>query len=125
MKDIDQIKEISETMRRASLCALGQTTPNPALSIINYFQDELLAHIRDKKCPAGKCKNLLEFKVVRELCVGCGLCAKKCPADAIFIEDCEPLEGKKRPPYYIDQSKCVKCGECIPACGKFKAIIKE
>jgi NADH:ubiquinone oxidoreductase subunit F (NADH-binding)/(2Fe-2S) ferredoxin/NAD-dependent dihydropyrimidine dehydrogenase PreA subunit len=125
MSDIDQIKEISETMRRASLCALGQTTPNPALSIINYFQDELLAHIKDKKCPAGKCKNLLEFKVIRELCVGCGLCAKKCPADAIFVEDCEPLEGKKRPPYYIDQSKCVKCGECIPACGKFKAIIKE
>jgi ferredoxin len=121
--DVEKLKQISNAMAKMSLCALGQTTPNPVLSIINYFYDELMAHIQQKKCPAGKCKNLLSFSIVRDTCIGCGICAKKCPTNAITQENCEPLPGKKKAPYVIDSQKCVKCGECLTAC-KFKSVVK-
>ncbi|MGL4606208.1 MAG: NADH-quinone oxidoreductase subunit NuoF [Eubacteriaceae bacterium] len=106
--DIERLEELAEGIKASALCGLGQTAPNPVLSTIHYFRDEYEAHIRDKKCPAGVCKNLLDYKIDPETCKGCGLCAKKCPADAIT--------GEKKKPYEIDITKCIKCGACIEAC---------
>ena len=113
--DIDQIAVIGDAMKKASLCGLGQTAPNPALSIIRYFKDELMAHVIDKECPAGKCKDLVKFSIVEDNCIGCTACARKCPVSCI--------SGDKRQPHIIDQSQCIKCGECMVAC-KFDAVIK-
>ncbi|MDD4735919.1 MAG: NADH-quinone oxidoreductase subunit NuoF [Kiritimatiellae bacterium] len=112
-EDLPKIKDICLAMQKASLCGLGQTAPNPVLSIMRHFEDELLAHINDKQCPAGKCKSLVEYIIDPEKCIGCGACARKCPANCI--------SGEKRKPHLIDQSQCLKCGECEKTC-KFDAI---
>jgi NADH-quinone oxidoreductase subunit F/NADP-reducing hydrogenase subunit HndC len=112
--DIKKMQDIAEAMRRASLCGLGQTASNPVMSILRYFEDELMAHIVDKKCPAGKCKDLVQYTIDPDKCIGCTLCARKCPASCI--------SGKVKELHVIDQEKCVKCGECFTAC-KFKAVV--
>ena len=123
MEDLDRLEELANYIKSASLCGLGQTAPNPVLSTLRYFRDEYIAHIVDKKCPAGVCKKLLQYKIVADKCFGCGMCARQCPADAISKTD-YVAPGKKLAAYAIDPKKCVKCGACMGAC-KFKAIVKE
>jgi NADH:ubiquinone oxidoreductase subunit F (NADH-binding)/Pyruvate/2-oxoacid:ferredoxin oxidoreductase delta subunit len=113
LNDIEQIRDIGHAMRKASLCGLGQTAPNPAISTLKYFEAEYLAHINDKKCPAGKCRDLLTFFILPEKCIGCTLCARRCPVNCIA--------GERRAVHVIDASKCIKCGECFQAC-KFGAV---
>ena len=113
LNDIEQIREIGLAMRKASLCGLGQTAPNPAISTLKYFESEYLAHINDKKCPAGKCRDLLTFFILPEKCIGCTLCARRCPVNCIA--------GERRAVHTIDASKCIKCGECYQVC-KFGAV---
>ena len=116
MEDIDRLEELSEYIKSASLCGLGQTAPNPVLSTLRYFRDEYVAHVKDKKCPAGVCKSLLSYKIVEDKCKGCTACARVCPVGAI--------SGTVKQPHVIDTSKCIKCGACMEKC-KFGAIIKE
>jgi len=117
--DIELLEELSEFMQVASLCALGSTAPNPVLSTIAHFRDEYEAHIKDKCCPAGVCKGLIAYRIDAETCIGCGMCAKSCPVDAIV-----EVEGEKSV-YVIDQEKCIKCGNCMYACPpKVKAVEK-
>ena len=122
MEMIDEMEELCYYIKANSLCGLGQTAPNPVLSTLRYFKDEYISHIVDKKCPAAVCKNLLEFTIDKEKCIGCGMCARKCPASAIAVTD-YTAPGKKKPAYAIDTEKCVKCGACMETC-KFKAISK-
>ena len=123
MKDLDELEELAVSIKNNSLCGLGQTAPNPVLSTLKHFRDEYVAHIVDKKCPAHICKNLMEYKVIKDKCFGCGMCVKACPADA-FVKTDYIAPGKRLPAYEIDQTKCIKCGMCIASC-KFKAIVKE
>jgi len=113
--DIERLQELAEGIKASALCGLGQTAPNPVLATIKFFRDEYEAHINEKKCPAGVCKALLDFAIDEEKCKGCGICAKKCPVDAI--------SGEKKKPHVIDTAKCIKCGTCIEAC-PFGAITK-
>ncbi len=122
LEDLDKMEELCYYIKANSLCGLGQTAPNPVLSTLRYFKDEYIAHVVDKKCPAGVCKDLLSFSIDKEKCVGCGMCAKQCPASAISKTD-YIAPGKKLPAMAIDTSKCVKCGACMSTC-KFKAISK-
>ena len=125
MEDLDKLEELANYIKSASLCALGQTAPNPILSTLHFFRDEYIAHIVDKKCPAGVCKKLLRYTVDPDKCIGCKMCAKKCPAGAINVNASgEVKEGKKLPYVVIDSSKCVKCGACMETC-KFGAISKK
>ncbi len=119
---LDEMEELCYYIKANSLCGLGQTAPNPVLSTLRYFKDEYIAHVVDKKCPAGVCKNLLEFNIDRDKCIGCGMCSRKCPVSAISVTD-YTAPGKKKPAYAIDHSKCIKCGACIDTC-KFKAVSK-
>ena len=122
LEDLDRMEELCNYIKTASLCGLGQTAPNPVISTLRYFKDEYIAHIVDKKCPAGVCKKLIQYKIDKEKCIGCGMCAKNCPADAISKTD-YIAPGHKLPSLIIDQSKCVKCGACVAGC-KFNAISK-
>ncbi len=116
LEDLDKLEELSNYIKSASLCGLGQTAPNPVLSTLRYFRDEYIAHIVDKKCPAGVCKSLLQYKIDPDKCKGCTLCARKCPVGAI--------SGTVKNPHVIDTAKCIKCGACMDSC-KFNAIYKE
>ena len=115
LKDIDVLEELAKNIISSSLCGLGQTAPNPVLTTLKYFRDEYLAHITDHRCPAGVCTNLIKFEIVAEKCIGCTVCARKCPVDAII--------GKIKEKHTIDVSLCIKCGVCLDSC-KFAAIIK-
>ncbi len=123
MKDLEDLEELSETVKANSLCALGQTAANPVTSTLKHFRDEYIAHIVDKKCPAHICKNLMQYQINLDKCVGCGLCAKGCPAGCIERTYYIP-EGHKLASFNIDTSKCVKCGSCMAAC-RLKAISKN
>ncbi|MFA9381022.1 MAG: NADH-quinone oxidoreductase subunit NuoF [Acetanaerobacterium sp.] len=116
LSDLDELEELCYYIKDSALCGLGQTAPNPVLSTMHYFRDEYLAHIVDKKCPAGVCKALLSYTVVADKCKGCTLCAKHCPVNAI--------SGTVKQPHVIDASKCIKCGVCMEKC-RFGAIIKQ
>ena len=123
MEDLDRIEKLCYYIKDNSLCGLGQTAPNPVLSTLRYFKDEYIAHVVDKKCPAGVCKDLLSYEIDKEKCIGCGMCARQCPASAISKTD-YTAPGKKLPALAIDPEKCVKCGACMAQC-KFGAISKK
>ena len=116
LEDIDRLEELAAYIKSASLCGLGQTAPNPVLSTLRYFRDEYIAHVTEKRCPAGVCKHLLSYSIDPEKCRGCTACARVCPAGAI--------SGSVKQPHTIDTAKCLKCGACIEKC-KFGAIIKK
>ena len=116
MADLDKLEELCYHLKENSLCALGQTAPNPIISTLRYFRDEYIAHIVDKKCPAGVCKDLLQYKINADKCKGCTLCARVCPNGAII--------GSVKEPHMINPDKCVKCGACMEKC-RFGAIYKE
>jgi NADP-reducing hydrogenase subunit HndC len=116
LDDLDKLEKLCYYIKENSLCGLGQTAPNPVLSTLRYFKDEYLAHVVDKRCPSGVCKDLLSFEILVDKCIGCTLCARVCPNGAI--------EGTVKEPHIIIQSKCIKCGACMEKC-KFGAIIKK
>ena len=122
LEDIDKLEELCNYIKANSLCGLGQTAPNPVLATLNFFRDEYIAHVVDKKCPAGVCKNLLSFNIDKDKCIGCSKCARNCPVDAIQKTD-YVAPGHKLPSFAIDTTKCIKCGACIAGC-KFGAISK-
>ncbi len=114
--DIELLKDLGNDVKASSLCGLGQTAPNPILSTINYFADEYEAHIKDSKCPAGVCKDLIEYSIIESVCTGCGACRRACPAGAIT--------GEKKKPHALSTELCIKCGACFDVC-KFKSVKKE
>ena len=116
MEDLDKMQELAMYIKNNSLCGLGQTAPNPVLSTLRYFKDEYIAHIVEKRCPAGVCKKLVRYRIEEEKCKGCTACARVCPVGAI--------SGSVRNPHKIDTAKCIKCGACIQKC-RFGAIVKE
>ena len=111
--DIEKLIELGESIKAGALCGLGKTAPNPVLSTIKYFRDEYEAHIYEKRCPAGHCQQLLSYEIIPTKCIGCGMCMRVCPADAIT--------GEKKQPHHINPDKCIKCGACVEKC-KFDAI---
>ena len=114
MEDLDNLEALCYTVKSSALCGLGQTAPNPILSTLRYFKDEYIAHVQDKKCPAGVCKALLAYEIMPAKCKGCSLCSRKCPVHAI--------DGERGKPFVIDKNKCIKCGACKDSC-KFGAIM--
>ena len=127
MQDLEKLKNLANVIKSNSLCGLGQTAPNPILSTMNTFYDEYVAHIVDKKCPAHVCKNLMQYKIIEDKCVGCGMCAKNCPANTIIKTDKVPVGKPETLPlrvHRINPENCVKCGLCMANC-RFGAIIKD
>ncbi len=116
MEDIDKLEILAKNIIASALCGLGQSAPQPVLSTLRYFRDEYIAHVKDKKCPAGVCKSMMSYVIAADHCKSCGICAKNCPVGAI--------SGEKKVPYIIDQDKCIKCGVCMEKC-PFKAIFKN
>ncbi len=116
MEDIDKLELLARNITASALCGLGQSAPQPVLSTLRYFRDEYIAHVKDKKCPAGVCKSMMSYVISADHCKSCGICAKNCPVGAI--------SGEKKMPYSIDQEKCIKCGACMEKC-PFKAIFKN
>ncbi len=113
LQDLDEIRRLAQGMRQGSLCALGQLAPDPVMSTLQHFESEYLAHIVEKRCPAGTCRDLITYEILADACTGCTLCARNCPADAI--------SGEKKEPHVIDQELCERCGICYELC-KFDAI---
>ena len=116
LEDLDKMEKLCYYIKNNSLCGLGQTAPNPVLSTLRYFRDEYIAHVSEKRCPAGVCKKLLNYEILADKCKGCTACARQCPVNAI--------SGTVKQPHVIDKSKCIKCGACMEKC-KFGAIIKK
>jgi ferredoxin len=116
MADLDNLKELGEIIKDTALCGLGQTSPNPVLSTMKYFWDEYVAHVQEKKCPAGVCTALLSYYVLPDKCIGCTACKRVCPVACI--------SGEVKKVHEIDQSRCIKCGACQQAC-RFGAIVKK
>lgn len=114
--DIEKLEILAKNIKASALCGLGQTAPNPVLSTLRYFKDEYMAHVKDRKCPAGVCKSMTQYVINEQKCKSCSICAKQCPVGAI--------SGEKKVPYVIDQDKCIKCGVCMEKC-PFKAIFKN
>ncbi len=123
LDDLQALEDVAVSLKNGSLCALGQTAANPILSTMKHFRDEYVEHVVDKKCRCGVCKDLLQYSIIKDSCIGCGMCSKVCPADAITRTD-YIAPGKKLAAFEIDPSKCVKCGACMETC-KFKAIVKK
>ena len=111
--DIELLEELSDTISNTALCGLGKSAPNPVVSTIKYFRDEYVAHIRERRCPAGQCQKLKRLYIDPLLCKGCSACSRKCPVNAI--------SGKIKEPFHIDLEKCSRCGSCISTC-KFGAV---
>ena len=120
MDDLQELRNLAAVIKDTALCGLGQTSPNPVLSTLDNFWDEYVEHVVDKKCRAGVCKKLMSYVIDKEKCIGCGKCAKNCPAEAISKTD-YIAPGHKLPSMWIDSTKCIKCGACISGC-KFDAI---
>ena len=114
MADLDRLRNMSNVIKDTSLCGLGQTSPNPVLSTLNNFMDEYVAHVTEKRCPAGSCTDLMKYTIILDKCVGCTACARACPVNAI--------SGERKGPHFIDQEKCIKCGACFEKC-KFGAVL--
>ena len=115
-EDLDTLEDLAGVLSGGALCALGQTAVNPVLSTLHYFRDEYVAHINEKKCPAGVCRELIRYSIDPEKCKGCLRCLRACPTGAI--------KGEKRQPHTLNQGLCIKCGACYDVC-KFQAVIKQ